>query len=172
MKSQHTEEPDAPPRPGGEPDKEGRAPVVHMMHYSRGVSPEVGAVHGSVPSAAPGTGMEQQGSQVLYGYEPYENQHATNATAETADEQQKQQQEQEEKQEQEQKQQEQSMSQRKGAGDDGEQSMSQRIGASDDGASDGAIGQRSSAGADEADPMEQTTQQRQKDEPMGAEDEP
>ena len=50
--------------------------------------------------------------------------------------------------------------------------MSQRMGASDDGASDGAIGQRSSAGADEADPMEQTTQQRQTDEPMGAEDEP
>ena len=49
MRSQHTEELDAPPRPGGEPDKEGRAPVVHKMHYSRGVPPEVGAVHLSFP---------------------------------------------------------------------------------------------------------------------------
>ena len=40
------EEPDAPPRPGGEPDKEDRAPVAYGTHYPRGDSPEVGAVHG------------------------------------------------------------------------------------------------------------------------------
>ena len=38
------EEPDAPPRPGGEPDKEDRAPVAYGTHYPRGDSPEVGAV--------------------------------------------------------------------------------------------------------------------------------